>query len=264
MFGAAEAGGQAHDHHDDHEATPVRFPAILSVDARRLVNVTVKINARIASLNNLYVGKPVRKGDVLAEIESAELETVQGTFLALKSNMDAVQAFSMTTNEKMIDARMNLAWRGMSDEDIENLEAKQQVLKRIRIKAPVSGFLYSLNLVNNQIVNTGGQVGQYAVVGTTVATIAGHDAIQVEATLPAREAAKLKPGQKATVYLADAERGEVAMPARVQRVYAFVNPVNQKQRVRLKLTGKPPAGVALLAGLLASASMETGGDEDAH
>jgi len=52
------------------------------------------------------------------------------------------------------------------------------------------------------------------------------------------------------------------MPAVVQQIYAFANPVNQRQRVRLKLVGNPPAGGDLLVGLQASVSLE--GADHAH
>ncbi|HEY9097827.1 MAG TPA: efflux RND transporter periplasmic adaptor subunit [Thiobacillus sp.] len=253
MFGAPSAGSEHHDH--PVEAV-VRYPAALTFDPRHLVNLVIKINARISRLNNLYVGKRVARNEVLGEMESAELETVQGTYLALYSNMDAVRAFSMTGEEKLIDARMNLTWRGMSDDDIKQMESRREPLKRIRIMSPESGFIYNLNVVNNQILNTGGQVGQYTASGTSILTIARPAAIQVEASLPIRIASKLKVGQKATVYVADARRGEVAIPAVVQQIFAFANPINQRQRVRLKLKGSPPDGVALPAGLQTSVSLE--------
>ena len=84
----------------------------------------------------------------------------------------------------------------------------------------------------------------------------------MEASLPVREAGKLKSGQRATVYVTDNRRGQVAMPAVVQQVYAFANPVNQRQRVRLKLAGNPPAGMDLLVGLQASVSL--GEPDHAH
>ena len=120
------------------------------------------------------------------------------------------------------------------------MESRREPLKRIRIKSPESGFMYSMNVVNNQILNTGGQVGQYTASGTTILTIARPAAIQVEASLPVRVTGKLKPGQRTTVYVADARRGEVAIPAVVQQIFAFANPINQRQRVRLKLIGNPP------------------------
>lgn len=231
-----------------------RYPATVSVDPRRLVNVVVKINARIISLNDLYPGKRVREGDVLGELESAELETIQSSYLAIVGNLDAVQAFSMTSSEKLIDARMNLAWRGMSEDDIRRLETLREPLKTIRVRAPASGHLYSLDAVNNQILNTGGQVGQYTATGTTIATIMKPGAVQVETDLPVPRAAALRPGSKATVYLPSARRGQVGVPAVVEQVFAYVNPANQRQRARLKLMGALPDGVNVLPGQLASVS----------
>ena len=243
-------------HHDEDDAASARlYPAILSIDPREVVNVVIKINARIANLHNLYAGKRVVRGEVLAEMESAELQTVQATYLGLFSNMAAVQAFSMTSEEKMVDARMNLLWRGMSEEDVKRLEATGHPLKLIKIKAPATGYLTSLNVVNNQILNAGSQGGQYATSGTTIATIAKPEAIVVEADMPALEAAALKPGQHATVYVTDPSKGRVAMSARVQRIYAFVNPANQRQRVRLKMSGMPER-LGLLNGRAATVSFQ--------
>ncbi len=253
MFGSPAARSDRHDHSVD---TPVRYPATLTFDPRHLVNLVVKINARITRMNNLYVGRHVARNEVLGEMESAELETVQGTYLALYGNMDAVRSFSMTGNEKLIDAHMNLAWRGMSEADIKRMESRREPLKRIRIPSPASGFIYSLNVVNNQILNTGGQIGQYTATGTTILTIARPAAVQVEASLPVRETILLKPGQRATVYFPDTRRGQVAVPAVVQQVFAFANPVNQRRRVRLGLTGSPPDGMVLPAGLQTSVSLE--------
>jgi len=252
MFGGTTS---AADHHDQPVEAAARYPASVIFDPRQLVDVTIKINARITRLNNLYVGKRVTRGEVLGEMESAELETIQGTYLGLFANMEAVREFSMTGNEKLIDARMGLSWRGMSEEDIKLLETRGEPLKRIRIKSPETGYIYGLNVVNNQILNTSGQVGQYTATGTTILTIARPAAMQVEASLPAKVAGKLRPGQPATMYVVDARRGEVAIPALVQRVFAFVNPINQRQRVRLRLMGNPPNGMALPAGLQASVSV---------
>lgn len=255
MFGSpAAAGGE----HDRPMEAAVRYPATLTFDPRQLANVVIKINARITKLNNLYVGKRVARNEVLGEMESAELETIQSTYLGLFSNLDAVREFSMTGNEKLIDSRMGLRWRGMSEEDIKLLEARREPLKVIRIKSPEAGVIYGLNVVNNQILNTGGQVGQYTATGTTILTIARPAAIQAEASVPIRVSSKLKPGQRATVYVADVRRGEVAIPAVVQQIFAFANPVNQRQRVRLRLTGLPD-GVALPAGLQTSVKLEEAG-----
>jgi multidrug efflux pump subunit AcrA (membrane-fusion protein) len=235
---AAPTAGDHHDDHDDH-AVPQLYPAIIVIDPRQVVSVVVKINARLKNLRNLYVGQRVARDQVLGELESAELETVQRTYLGLITNMDAVQAFSMTSNEKLIDARMNLAWRGMSEADIKQLDATKEPLKLIALKAPIAGYLYSLNVVNEQIVNAGGQSGVYTTTGTTVATIAKPEAVYVEAQIPLTDATGIKPGAGAEVLMPTSDGTRMTVKAKVERVFSFVNPVTQRKRVRLLLAQHP-------------------------
>lgn len=257
---ASMFGGIPHEHEaeaGDGVPAAVHYPATLTLDPRHVINLVIKVNARITSLNNLYVGRKVARGERLAEFESAELETVQATYLGLYNNMDAVRDFSVTGNEKMIDARMALQWRGMSEEDIKRLEYRREPLKRIQIKSPATGFIASMNVVNNQILNTGGQVGQYTATGTTILSIAEPSAVVAEALVPADKARLLKPGARATVYVDDQRHGQVAVPAVVEQVFAFVNPASQRQRVRFKLAGNLPAGTAFPVGLQTSVSLGT-------
>lgn len=235
---AAPAADDHHDDHDDH-AVPQLYPAIIVIDPRQVVSMVVKINARLKNLRNLYVGQRVARDQVLGELESAELETVQRTYLGLITNMDAVQAFSMTSNEKLIDARMNLAWRGMSEADIKQLDATKEPLKLIALRAPIAGYLYSLNVVNEQIVNAGGQSGVYTTTGTTVATIAKPEAVYVEAQIPLTDAADIKPGAGAEVLMPTSDGTRMVIKAKVERVFSYVNPLTQRKRVRLLLAQHP-------------------------
>jgi multidrug efflux pump subunit AcrA (membrane-fusion protein) len=238
MQAVASAADDHHDDPDDH-ALPQLYPAIIVIDPRQVVSVVVKINARLRNLRSLYVGQRVARGQVLGELESAELETVQRTYLGLIANLDAVQAFSMTVNEKLIDARMNLAWRGMSEADIKQLDETKEPLKLIALKAPVAGYLYSLNVVNEQIVNAGGQSGVYTTTGTTVATIAKPEAVYVEAQMPLKDAAGIKPGASAEVLMPTSDGAHITVKAKVERIFSFVNPVTQRKRVRLLLAQHP-------------------------
>lgn len=238
MQAVASAAGDHHDDPDDY-ALPQLYPAIIVIDPRQVVSVVVKINARLRNLRSLYVGQRVARDQVLGELESAELETVQRTYLGLIANLDAVQAFSMTVNEKLIDARMNLAWRGMSEADIKQLDETKEPLKLIALKAPVAGYLYSLNVVNEQIVNAGGQSGVYTTTGTTVATIAKPEAVYVEAQMPLKDAAGIKPGAGADVLMPTSDGAHMTVKAKVERIFSFVNPVTQRKRVRLLLAQHP-------------------------
>src|SRR5574340_108599 len=69
---AEEAAGAHHEHSADagSESQPV-YPGVVTVDPRRVEAVVIKVNARLTDPRDLFVGKPVTKGEVLAELESA-------------------------------------------------------------------------------------------------------------------------------------------------------------------------------------------------
>lgn len=247
LFAAGNNEDQHQDAHEDHVA-PQLYPAVIVIDPREVVNVVVKINARVRNLRSLYVGQRITRGEILGELESAELETVQRTYLGLITNLDAVRAFSMTSNEKLIDARMNLAWRGMSEADIKRLDETKEPLKLITLKAPVTGYLYTLNVVNEQIVNAGGQSGVYTTSGTTVATIAKPEAVYVEAQIPLAEAKGLKLGMEGDIILPTANGARSLVKAKVAQVFTYVNPINQRKRVRLRWL-RQPVSLPLVEGL---------------
>lgn len=263
VFGAPSSPAVTDDHDDDDHRASTLYPATIVIDPRQVVNVVVKINARLRNLRNLYVGQRMTKNQILGDLESAELETVQRTYLGLITNLAAVEAFSMTTNEKLIDARMNLAWRGMSDADIKRLDATKEPLKLIELKAPTAGYLVSLNVINDQIVNAGGQSGVYTTTGTTVATIAKPEAVYVEAQIPLNAAVRIKSGGDAEVLLSTPEGRRVVIKAKVASVFAYVNPITQRKRVRLIMT-KHPELLPLVEGMPVMVQFNEGGDTHAH
>lgn len=227
------------------------FRAEIRVDPRRLVAVPIKINARVASLARIYPGKRVVKGEILGELESAELETIQRTYAALVANIDAVQAASVTSNERLISARIDLEWRGMSPDEIRQLEATGQPLTRVAVRAPESGYLYSIDVVANQIVGAGQGAGQTGTPATVFATIARRDAISVESAVPAAVAARLHPGAPARVVVYRGGAAPQVLEGVVQEVFGFITASNQRQRVRISLRRSagylPPSGLTTLA-----------------
>ncbi|MEW5790137.1 MAG: efflux RND transporter periplasmic adaptor subunit [Pseudomonadota bacterium] len=256
--GAAGAGpALGHEHAINGAAALPRelYPASIGVDPRKVVNVAVRVNARVVGLRNLYLGKRVRQGEVLGELESAELETVQRTYIATFANREAIKQISMTAEEKLMQGRMGLRWRGMSDRDIRQLEATGEPVRRIAVTAPVSGYLIAINAANNQILNAGVQAGQFTATGTTFASIAKPDAFVIEASVPAVRAARLRKGRQARVFIQHWGREPAVVSAVVQEVYGVVNPVTQRQQVRLK-PGRLPPGVRLAGSLPAMVRFE--------
>lgn len=229
-----------HDHAEADAPQGPRHPGWVVVDPRRVQSVVVKINARVVNIRPLYAGKPVKRGEVLAELESPELLTAQKTYLGIFNNLRAVKAASLTAPQKLVDGRMALEWRGMGASDIEILEATRQPLQRIPVRAPASGYLYGLSMVSEQILNAGVQNGQFTAAGTAIASIAPRDALLVEATVPVAAASLLRPGMNATVFLPDPARGWVPVKAKVQAISGLSNGGSQRQVVRIGLLEAAP------------------------
>lgn len=260
MFGAADAhaGRPAQE-----EAHPTLYPATVVIDPRRVTDIVIKINARLVGQRDLYIGKYVSRGEVLAEIESAELETLQRAYIATVSNLAAVNAFSVTSGAKVADGKLNLVWRGMSEADVSQIDQTKEPLKRVKIRAPVAGYISRIAAVNDQIVNGGIQTGQTAAAGTLFASISDPRGILLEASVPAVKAARLKIGQPAMVRIPGKDEKNGELRGRVAQVYGYVNPVTQRRLVRLRLE-RQPADSPLVNGLLVAVRIPANGREDSH
>lgn len=205
------------------------YPAVVRIDTRHLRDVVLKVNARITSLRDLYPGLKVAKGDVLMTFDSPELETIQRSFIETVRNFDAVQAFSVTGKEKVIEARTNLEWRGLSAADVQTIEQKGEAVKTVSVLAPVDGYLVELRVANGQVVNAGSQSGLFSATGAVVARIADEKAFVVEVDVPAQKAEKLSVGMRVR---ASAGGEAPVVEGLVDQISPIVAP-NQTRQVRI-------------------------------
>lgn len=212
-----------------------RFPAWVRLDPREVVSVVLKVNGRITQLGDLYVGRPVRAGELLARFESAELETIQRTYLETFSKFEYVRTFSTTAEEKLIEARMDLQWRGLSEPDLRSLERSLKPIASVAIHAPRDGYLVEINATEGQVINPGSQTGLFNLSGTTLFRIATPAALLVEAEVPLQTASLLAPGQAAWLFLPDGERA----PATVEEIQAYSRPGSLRRTVRLRPVSGP-------------------------
>lgn len=256
-----------HDAHDDHpaqgDAHSTLYPATVVIDPRKVTAIVIKINARLVGQHDLYIGKYVSKGEVLAEIESAELETLQRSYIATVSNLAAVNAFSVTSSAKIADGKLNLIWRGMSKDDVRQIDLSREPLKQVKIRAPVSGFISTIEVINNQIVNGSTQSGRSSAAGKLFASISDPGSFLLEASVPATKAAQLKIGQSAMVLIPGKDEKSEELQARVIQIYGFVNPVTQRRLVRLRLEGRH-ADLAFANGLLVAVRIPLKVHEEKH
>lgn len=237
--GGFAAAAEAEAREDAGAAQRTRYPARVRIDPRHIVGVVLKVNARIVNLRDLYAGRPVAEGEVLAEFESAELETIQRSYAETFVNLEIVKAFSTTAEEKLIEGQTNLRWRGLSDEDIRMLEESRQPVRNLRITAPLAGYLVEVGVAEGQIINPGAQSGLFSLSGTTLFRVADSEAVLVEAELPLSAAQRLKSGDTAWLHLP-------ASAAPIEASVAEVLPIMDGTGLRCTVRLQPLASAALL------------------
>lgn len=241
------------------DAGPRRYAAQVRVDPREIVGVVLKVNARIVSLRDLYPGRPVEQGEVLAEFESAELETIQRTYAETFANLELVKAFSTTAEEKLIEGRMNLQWRGLSEEDVRTLEDTRAPVRRVGIQAPQNGYVVDVAITEGQVINPGAQSGLFSLSGTTLFRIADPEAFLVEAELPLAQASRLNPEDTVWLHLSPTA---APLEAMVEEVVPLTDAAGMRRTVRLR----PLASASLLGlrnGQRLTVSLEAGEEEHA-
>lgn len=232
---ASSFAGGDHDHghaHDHAEAGATRYPATVITDPQKVVNVVLKVNARVTRVLAGFVGEKVSRGQVLAEFESAELATLQQTFIETVANREAMVAFSTTGEEKLLEGRMNLRWRGLSDSEIQRVENERKPVAAVAIVSPVDGTIYGLDASISRIVSAGSRGGLFSTAGTTVFRIARHDALLIEAQVPSAKRATLKPG--AAVKLSVPGVQETKLSGTVETAVTLANPANRSVTVRIR------------------------------
>lgn len=209
---------------------PGRYPAEVVVDPRAIYTVSLRTNARITAMNHLYPGRHVEEGENLFRFESAELMTLQKSYLATHRNMANVSEITPRVKENVTQNRLSLMWRGMSLEDIEGIEETAQPLEEIAVRAPVSGVITAVEVRMGQVVNAGVQSGQFTTVGVPVLRIAQDDSLFVEAMVPPAEAVRLAAGVPMEIEIS------VGWPVagQVESVFPLVGDAVPRQRVLIR------------------------------
>ncbi|WP_181337766.1 efflux RND transporter periplasmic adaptor subunit [Hyphomicrobium methylovorum] len=256
---ASDDHGAVHSHHEREERT--FYPATVVIDPQKSKNVVLKVNARITRLLTGFIGEKVSQGQVLAEFESAELATLQQTFIETIINREAMTAFSTTGEEKILEGRMNLRWRGLSNSEIDRIEKDRRPMQTVEIVSPLDGMLIGVNVATSQIVSAGSRGGLFSTAGTTLFRVATADALLVEAQMPHHIAAELKPGEVVELHIPGTTSSE-AIKGTVETAVTQINPVNRTVTVRVRPDAQS-AG-ALLSGTTLLVALQNKDREDDH
>jgi len=141
----------------------IRMVGKIDYDETRVKHITAWVPGRIDRLYIDFKGTRVSKGDHMVHLYSKELLEDQRALLAAKEaarNIDA-NSTSFANRFKLSNAevvRTRLKLRGISDEQIAEMEKGDKPLDHVTIYAPMGGIVIDKHLTEGSWVDTGAKI----------------------------------------------------------------------------------------------------------
>jgi len=199
-------------------------------------------------LEKLYVRAPldpVRQGQALAQLYVPDWVAAQEEYLSVKRISARARDASYDTLVDAARQRMRLV--GMSEEQIRRVEASGSVQARTTLVAPINGVVTDL----------AAREGMTVMAGAPLFSINGFSTIWVNADVPERQAALVRPGTPVQAR-APALPG-VTFQGRVSAILPEVNPATRTVKARVELAN--PGG-KLVPGMFATIDFATAEHKD--
>ncbi len=245
-----------------------RVPGRIEVDETRMARVGAPVAGRITDLN-VKVGDVVRRGKVLATINSTDLSTAQLSYLKARSQ-EALAARAAARAQQLLQAdvigsvevqrreaeltqaraevnaaRGQLRVLGMAESAIEKLAQSGSITSHSHIVASMSGVVIERKVTEGQVVQP----------ADAVALIADLSRVWVVADLPEQSAGEVRPGESVIVEVPALPDGKIE--GRLTFVSPTVDPDTRTVRARLDLDNaerryKP----AMLANVMVKGKLE--------
>jgi Cu(I)/Ag(I) efflux system membrane fusion protein len=204
---------------------PVRAVGRVTLDERRLKDVSLKVRGWITKLHANALGDPVRAGQPLLELYSPELFTAQQEYLQARRSLEAASGGEgrQHTEQLVRAARTRLRLWDISDAELDALDRRGEPSESLTIRAPVSGFVIEKDVVEGGAVEPGARLLR----------IAPLEKVWVEADVFENQMALVRPGQPASIslpYMADRR-----LEGRISFVYPTLESETRTARVRIEV-----------------------------
>lgn len=198
----------------------VRATGVIGPDERRLADVTARVPGWLGATRAATIGDRVRRGQVLATIDSPEVLAATRELLSVRQ-LGAAQA--LTGADLTAPVRQKLELLGVPRALIERIERSGQPSGLVPIAAPIAGHVIARSAV----------LGSYVDRGTPIYQIADLSKVWLQIDVYARDLGRIEVGQTAVVEL----EGGAAPPAegRVTYLYPTSDAATRTTRVRVEL-----------------------------
>lgn len=177
-------------------------------------DVSVHLTGIVKSIN-IIEGQSVKKGQVLATIESPEFAKLQEAFLTSKSNLEFLK-LEYDRQKTLSDENVNskkVFQKTKAEFEVEkarfsslkqqlavlNLNAGNNTSSIMPIVAPISGFITEINI----------KIGSNAEVGKPLLSIVDNSQLHVDLLVYEKDLQKVKPGQNIRFVLTNQDNTEI-------------------------------------------------------
>jgi cobalt-zinc-cadmium efflux system membrane fusion protein len=190
----------------------LRLPGRVALDEHRVARIGPSISGRVAEIR-AFVGRDVRKGDVLALLNSNELSNAQANYLKAKTQVGlqklTVQRARRLFSEGIIsEATLKEREAGLSEAEVE-LRALADQLSVMGMSQPAIQTLTSGGQINSMtpvtatlsgtVIERKISVGQIAEISDELFTVADLSQVWVAAEAPEQDAHVIQVGSRVEV-----------------------------------------------------------------
>jgi len=184
------------------------------VDGEDNIAVSAQMPGVITTVN-VKEGDPVRKGQVLAQIDNS---VMQQQIASTKQQLDfANNMFNKQKSlwDQQIGSEIQYLTSKNTKENLEKaLATLYDQLELTRIKSPINGSVEEVNL----------KVGQMASPGLPAVRVVNFSTVKVVAEIAEAYAPKVKPGNKVIVFFPDFN---TEIPSQIRFTSKYINPINR-------------------------------------
>ena len=203
----------------------------VAYDETRISTITAWVPGRLDRLYVDYTGVSVREGDHLVDLYSPDLVQAQEELLSAKLTEAKMregrsEVLKLRAANSVASAREKLRLWGLSEEQIQEIEAQKEPSDHITINSPISGVVVKKNAVE----------GRYVQTGTEVYTVADLSSVWVKLEAYESDLPWLHYGQEVE-FRTEAYPGEV-FKGLIAFIDPVLNPVTRTIKIRVNLPNK--------------------------
>ncbi|MEE4540237.1 MAG: efflux RND transporter periplasmic adaptor subunit [Erythrobacter sp.] len=239
-------------------ATELVFPATVAATPNASARIDARASGVVRSVNKM-LGDYVRQGEAIARIESADAAGLAAQVATARARVNELSAL-YDRERRLFEA--NVTARQDLEAAQANLQVARSELSRAQAASAAAGVsrdgrsLAVTSPISGQITSAPIVLGSYVSAGEEMFQIVNASGLQVQVALPASDAARIRPGDEATLALGqDREIG-----GRVRSVTPALDPESRSATAVISLAGAVPG---LQPGAFLQARIRPSGETDA-